>query len=400
MHGEPIRQQPTLGRNRIQPVPLVHPQHGEPKLPPRRYLRRATAIDDPLARFRALGRIRRLAEQPHRHVRQNRPKHCTVTFDVQPNAPILVQVILQVSQHLPPSRFTDDLLRFFHDVRRDDQPRHQKHRPAVVARPVSVLVLYPSIILDPRSHRSPHHLPVDALPLFFPSRNLHRARRLRLRLQASRASPRVVLRAQKRVFAVFTLVPRLRVRRPHRVLRRASPLYLFLRPPSSRGVSLARRRRRRRRRLARLVVSLVRVDVRPHLSPDVRVQRLERRGIARARRRRALERPHRARRAPSSTPRAGASMRRARDKNTTRTYDTYNISQTSIARRRICASPSRARVVGAHRRATTRHGAERARDRAERALRAARDESLARARDATRHGASSGSRATREVDNG
>ena len=161
-----VRHQPRLRRDRVQPLPLVRAQDAEVELAPARNVLGAAPRRDPrqsgarggvrlgvgLARevFRApsllaffaagdAGSAR--AEKTQSDVAEHRAEHRGVALDVQAVAAVLVLVVAEVPAHLRARRGGEDVVELFHHVQRDHEAREQEHRPAVIARPVPVLVL-------------------------------------------------------------------------------------------------------------------------------------------------------------------------------------------------------------------------------------------------------------------
>jgi len=72
---------------------------------------------------------------------QNCTKHGGRSLNVQAKTPILVLVVMEVSSHFVLVVYAENRVQAASHIQSNDQARHQKHRTAIVAWPMSVVLL-------------------------------------------------------------------------------------------------------------------------------------------------------------------------------------------------------------------------------------------------------------------
>ena len=150
-----VRQQPGLGRHRVDPGPRVAAEHREPKLAPARDARRAAAVPDPFSRAGAPLVVGPQPQNAHADVVEHGAEHRRVALDVEAKTSVLrVLVQRKVPQRLLGVRLRrKHLAQHARDVAGDEHAREQEHGPAVVPCPVAVRLLEAREIRGARGER-------------------------------------------------------------------------------------------------------------------------------------------------------------------------------------------------------------------------------------------------------
>mmetsp|Transcript_19286 Transcript_19286/g.34852 ORF Transcript_19286/g.34852 Transcript_19286/m.34852 type:complete len:213 (-) Transcript_19286:632-1270(-) len=92
-----VRQEPHLRSQRVHAHPVVHAQHGEPKLAPTRDKGCAATTMDPGTSSNRHGVFGRHAQQTGHHITETRAKHGASSFNMEAKPTIRVLVISEVS---------------------------------------------------------------------------------------------------------------------------------------------------------------------------------------------------------------------------------------------------------------------------------------------------------------
>eukprot|EP00963_Diacronema_lutheri_P000811 scaffold47_cov334-Pavlova_lutheri.AAC.41 len=88
------------------------------------------------------------------HIIQHGTEHGGASFNVQAVSTVLVLVVPEVPLHFFPMGRREDPVQLTHGVQRDEQSWHQEHRPSVVTRPVSVVLLQSSVKPESSTERT------------------------------------------------------------------------------------------------------------------------------------------------------------------------------------------------------------------------------------------------------